>query len=100
MKYFLIFLTLIEMFLMSSSLPVLTYPDLMSHHPDIDDLYIVEDLASNILARIESEETQDARKTIPSTLFLQKLISSSQLYQEYKPQATKRGGKMFNKRNR
>ena len=100
MKYFLIFLTLIEMFLMSSSLPVLTYPDLISHHPDIDDLYIVEDLASNILARIESEETQVAKKKNPSTLFVQKLISPSQLYQEYKAQATKRGGKMFNKRTR
>ena len=100
MKYFLIFLTLIEIFLMSSSLPVLTYPDLISHHPDINDQYIVEDLASNILASIESEETQVAKKTIPTTLFVQKLISSSQPYPEYKPQATKRGGKMFNKRTR
>ena len=94
------------MFLMSSSVPVLTFTDVINHHPDtydlfpVDDVDHVEDLASNILARLASEQTQDAEKTIPKNIFLQKVLPSSHPFQEYKPQGTKRGGKMFNKRTR
>ena len=97
-----------QMFLMSSSLPVLTYHDLTNNQPDtydlytvgdVDDLYRDQDLANNIV-RLQSEQIHDVEKTIFSTLFLQKLLPSSQSFPEYKPQANKRGGKMFNKRTR
>ena len=98
------------MFLMSISLPVLTYPDLISHHPDTDDLYTVGDgddvyhdqnLASKIDNRLldtkKTEQTHDVEKTNSSTLFLQNLLPSSKPFPEYKPQDTKRDGKMFDK---
>ena len=108
MTYFLLFISLLQIILNPNSVPVLTYPYLIRHHPVIDDLYTVgdvddlyrdQDLANNIV-RLQSEQTHDVEKTIFSTLFLQKLLPSSQSFPEYKPQANKRGGKMFNKRTR
>eukprot|EP00091_Calanus_sinicus_P002888 TRINITY_DN13005_c0_g1_i1.p1 TRINITY_DN13005_c0_g1~~TRINITY_DN13005_c0_g1_i1.p1 ORF type:complete len:148 (-),score=26.72 TRINITY_DN13005_c0_g1_i1:90-533(-) len=113
MIYFLIFLTVTQVFLMSRSLPVLTYVDLVNHHPDTDDLenvdhgddlYHEQDHLSNmdtdLFGWIESEQPQDDEKRNPSTVFIEKLLPSSHPVTEYKPQATKRGGKMFDKRTR
>ena len=97
MKYFLTCLTFIQMFVMTTCLPVVTSVNIIPQH-DTDYLHPVDTVL------IGQDQDQAEEKAILESQFLGKILPPFLLRQEYKPQdmhkASKRGGKMLNKRTR
>jgi hypothetical protein len=125
MECFLIFLTFIQMFVMANGFPVVTSVNIITQH-DTDYLYPVdtvnrdttqlytvvvddvyqhyEDLPAANDNNVLIGQDQAEEKAILESQFLGKILPPFLLRQEYKPQdmhkASKRGGKMLNKRTR